>query len=66
MCVFVRQMGLGLDRSAVPQRMDTVCNPDKQSRVRNLVYTGERVRKVRMSYLDTPDMQVRRDKGRGK
>lgn len=36
-----------------------MCNPDKQSRVRNLVYTGERVRKVRMSYLDTPDMQVR-------
>eukprot|EP00752_Nemacystus_decipiens_P010921 g9705.t1 len=52
------QLELGLDRSAVPQRMDTVCNPDKQSRVRNLVYTGERVRKVRMSYLDTPGMQV--------
>eukprot|EP00903_Cladosiphon_okamuranus_P010481 g9916.t1 len=52
------QVGLGLDRSAVPLRMDTVCNPDKQSRVRNLVYTGGRVRKVRMSYLDVPDMQV--------
>lgn len=46
-------------------RMDTVCNPDKQSRVRNLVYTGERVRKVRMSYLDTPDMQVRRGRREG-
>ncbi|CAM9247751.1 unnamed protein product [Scytosiphon promiscuus] len=52
------QVGLGLDRLCVPRRMDTVCNPDKQSRVRNLVYAGERVRKVRMSYLDTPGMQV--------
>lgn len=51
-------MGLALDRSAVPRRMDMVCNPDKKSRVRNLIYTGERVRKVRMSYVDSPGMQV--------
>ncbi|CAM9091870.1 unnamed protein product, partial [Pylaiella littoralis] len=52
------QVGLGLDRSAVPRRMDMVCNPDKKSRVRNLIYTGDRVRKVRMSYVDSPGMQV--------
>ncbi|CAN0016817.1 unnamed protein product [Ectocarpus sp. 6 AP-2014] len=49
---------LALGRSPVPRCMDTVCNPERRSRVRNLIYTGDRVRKVRMSYLDTPDMQV--------
>lgn len=38
--------------------MDAVCNTEKKARVRNLVYAGDRVRKMRMSYLDTPGMQV--------
>eukprot|EP00904_Undaria_pinnatifida_P008826 jgi/Undpi1/5073/HiC_scaffold_19.g08425.m1 len=52
------QVGLGLERVSCPNAMDTVCNPAKRARVRNLMYTGDCVRKVRLSYLDTPGMQV--------
>lgn len=38
--------------------MDSVLNVEKKARVRNLLYAGDRVRKLRMSYLDTPGMQV--------
>lgn len=52
------QVGLGLDRVSCPLAMDTAVNPNKKARVRNVVYTGDCVRKVRTSYLDTPGMQV--------
>ena len=52
------QIGLGLDRLPCPSGLGAVFNVEKKARARNLVYAGGRVRKLRMSYLDSPGMQV--------
>ncbi|CAM9623656.1 unnamed protein product, partial [Discosporangium mesarthrocarpum] len=50
--------GLRLDRVACPEGLESVCNIQKGSRVANSAYSGDRVRLLRLSYLDTPGMQV--------
>lgn len=55
---FLLKVGLGLDRLACPAGLDTMLNGEKKARVRNVIYAGDRVRKMRLSYLDTPGMQV--------
>ncbi|CAM9908560.1 unnamed protein product [Choristocarpus tenellus] len=52
------QESLGLSRVKCPDGLDAACNIEKGGRIANAAYVGDRVRLLRLSYLDLPNMQA--------